>query len=129
MMVEFWGQQFRVNIAVACLGAFLTAVVASMVGLAGGPLVVALMTLALGLPMYLVVGSSLLAIFFNTVMGSLRHIQFGNFEPTLFLVMFPAALIGGFVGPRIARRVSPTWVKRIAALGLLALALNLLGIS
>jgi uncharacterized membrane protein YfcA len=128
MTVEFWGHQFRVNIFVGCAGAFLIAVVASMFGFGGGPFMVPLMTVALGLPMYLVVGSSLLAIFFNSLMGSMRHIQFGNFDPVLFLIMFPAAIMAGFIAPQIARRVSPLWVKRIAAAGLLTLALNLLGL-
>jgi len=89
---------------------------------------VPLMTVALGLPMYIVVGSSLLAIFFNTAMGTVRHMQFGNFDLLLFLAMFPAALLGGYLGPQIAKRVSPQVVKRVACAGLLLLALNLLGV-
>ena len=128
MIVEFWGQEFKVNIVVGCIGAFFIAVTASMFGFGGGPFMVPLLTVALGLPMYLVVGSSLLAIFFNTLMGSARHIMFGNFDITLFLIMFPAAIAGGFIAPAIAKRVSPLWIKRIAAAGLCLLALNLLGV-
>ena len=89
---------------------------------------VPLMTVALGLPMYVVVGSSLLAIFFNTLMGTMRHYQFGNFDLLFFLIMFPAAILGGFIAPQIAKRVSPTTVKRVAVAGLVILALNLLGV-
>lgn len=89
---------------------------------------VPLMTVALRLPMYIVVGSSLLAIFFNTAMGTVRHMQFGNFDLYLFLAMFPAALIGGYIGPKIAKRVSPLIVKRVACAGLILLGLNLLGV-
>lgn len=89
---------------------------------------VPLMTVGLRLPMFVVVGSSLLAIFFNTVMGTMRHYQFGNFDLVFFLVMFPAAILGGYIAPQIARRVSPLVVKRIAAAGLLILAMNLFGL-
>jgi hypothetical protein len=89
---------------------------------------VPLMTVALRLPMYLVVGSSLLAIFFNTSISTMRHYQFGNFDLIFFLAMFPAALLGGYLGPQIAKRVSPLVVKRVACVGLTLLALNLLGI-
>jgi len=68
--------------------------------------------LAPGLPLYLVVSSSLLAIFFNTVIGSLRHFRFGNFDGLFFLIMFPAAILGGCIAPQIAKRVSPLWVPR-----------------
>jgi uncharacterized protein len=128
MTVEFWGHEFKVNIFLGCVGGFLIAVVSSMFGFGGGPFMVPLMTIGLGLPMYVVVGSSLLAIFFNTLMGSVRHFQFGNFDLLLFLIMFPAAILGGFIGPQIAKRLSPLMVKRVAAAGLTVLALKLLGV-
>lgn len=128
MIVEFWGQEFKVNIVLGCIGGFLIAVVSSMFGFGGGPFMVPLMTVGLGLPMYIVVGSSLLAIFFNTLMGTMRHYQFGNFDLLFFLIMFPAAILGGFIAPQIAKRVSPLVVKRVAIVGLLILALNLLGV-
>jgi len=128
MKIDFWGHEFKVNMWVGCLGGFLIAIMSSMFGFGGGPFMVPLMTVALGLPMYIVVGSSLLAIFFNTAMGTMRHMQFGNFDLYLFLAMFPAALLGGYLGPQIAKRVSPLVVKRIACGGLLLLALNLLGV-
>jgi uncharacterized membrane protein YfcA len=128
MIVEFWGQEFKVNIIFGCIGAFLLAIVASMFGFGGGPFMVPLMTVGLGLPMYLVVGSSLTAIFFNTVMGTMRHYQFGNFDMTFFLIMFPAAILGGYIAPQIAKRISPLMVKRVAVAGLVLLGLNLLGV-
>ena len=128
MKVEFWGQEFKVNMVVGCIGGFLIAIMSSMFGFGGGPFMVPLMTVFLRLPMYLVVGSSLLAIFFNTSISTMRHYQFGNFDLVFFLAMFPAALLGGYIGPQIAKRVSPLVVKRVAVAGLLLLALNLLGV-
>jgi uncharacterized membrane protein YfcA len=128
MIVNFWGQEFKINIVIGCIGGFVIAIISSMFGFGGGPFMVPLMTVVLGLPMYVVVGSSLLAIFFNTMMGSMRHFQFGNFDPLFFLIMFPAAILGGYIAPKIAQRISPTTVKRVAVAGLLLLALNLLGV-
>lgn len=126
--VEFWGQEFKVNIIIGCIGAFVLAILASMFGFGGGPFMVPLMTVVLGLPMYLVVGSSLLAILFNTLMSSMRHYQFGNFDLTFFLVMFPAAILGGFIAPQIAKRISPLMVKRVAVAGLALLGLMMLDV-
>ena len=128
MKVEFWGQEFKVNMVVGCIGGFLIAVLSSMFGFGGGPFMVPLMTVVLRLPMYLVVGSSLLAIFFSTTVSSMRHYQFGDFDLLFFLAMFPAAILGGYIAPQIAKRVSPTVVKRVACVGLILLALNLLGV-
>lgn len=128
MKVDFWGHEFEVNMWIGCLGGFLIAIMSSMFGFGGGPFMVPLMTVALGLPMYIVVGSSLLAIFFNTAMGTMRHMQFGNFDLLLFIAMFPAALLGGYFGPQIAKRLSPVVVKRVACVGLVLLGLKLLGV-
>ena len=127
MVVNFWGQEFKVNVILGCLGGFIIAIVSSMFGFGGGPFMVPLMTVGLRLPMFVVVGSSLLAIFFNTLMGTARHYQFGNFDLVFFLIMFPAAILGGYIAPQIAKRVSPLVVKRIAVAGLLILAMNLFG--
>ena len=99
MEIEFWGQKFKVNLVIGCVGGFVIAIVASMFGFGGGPFMVPLMALGMGLPMYVVVGSSLLAIFFNTAMGTVRHFQFGNFDWLFFLIMFPAAILGGIHRP------------------------------
>ncbi len=126
MQVKFWSQTFEINMYVACIGGFFVAIIGSMLGFGGGPLLLPLMVLALGLPIYVALGSSLLSIFFNSVMGSVRHIQLGHFDYRLFLMMLPAAIMGGYIGPQIAKRMSPVMVKRIAAIGLLVLSLDLL---
>jgi len=128
MKIEFWGQEFEANLWIGIPGAFLIAVASSMFGFGGGPFMVPLMTVLMRLPMYVVVGSSLLAIFFNTLMGTARHYGFGNFDPVFFAIMFPAAILGGFIGPQIAKRISPIAVKRVAVVGLLILAASLLGL-
>ncbi|PKL51921.1 MAG: hypothetical protein CVV37_03855 [Nitrospira bacterium HGW-Nitrospira-1] len=128
MIVEFWGHEFKVNIVLACMGGLVIALISSMFGFGGGPFMSPFMAVILGLPMYVVVGSSLLAIAFNTFTASIRHYQFGNFDVLLFAIMFPAAIMGGFIAPQIAKRVSPLVVKRVAVAGLLILATRLLGL-
>jgi uncharacterized membrane protein YfcA len=128
LKVEFWGQEFEANMIIGAIGGFLIAVAASLGGFGGGPFVVPLMTVIMGLPIYVVVGSSLLAIFFNTLMGSLRYFFFGQTDLLLFIVMAIGAIAAGFVGPRIAKRLSPVWVKRVAAIGIIYLGLKLLNV-
>jgi uncharacterized membrane protein YfcA len=128
LKVEFWGQEFETNMIIGAIGGFLIAVASSLGGFGGGPFVVPLMTVIMGLPIYVVVGSSLLAIFFNTLMGSLRYFFFGQTDLLLFIVMAIGAVAAGFVGPRIAKRLSPVWVKRVAAIGIIYLGLKLLNV-
>ena len=38
------------------------------------------------------------------------------------------ALLAGWIGPKIAKRLNPLWVKRIAVIGLTLLGLSLVGV-
>ncbi len=127
MIVNFWGQEIKADLVVGSIGAFIVAVASSMFGFGGGPFMVPLMTVIMGLPMYVVVGSSLLAIFFNTLMASSKNAFFETIDYKLFVIMAVAAVIGGYIGPQIAKRISPVWVKRVAVVLLLALASQLMG--
>lgn len=128
MIIHFMGQEVKTNPVIGVIGAFLIAVAASMFGFGGGPFMVPLMTVIMGLPMYVVVGSSLLAIFFNTLMASGKNVFFGTVDYKLFAIMAVAAILGGYLGPQIAKRVSPIVVKRIAVALLLVLATQLVGL-
>lgn len=128
MQVDFWGEEFRVNMILGCIGGFLVAVMSSMLGFGGGAFMVPFMTVALRLPMFLVVGSSLLAIFFNTMVSSIQHYRFGNFDWVFFCTMFPAALIGGGLALQCSKYISPIVAKRIAVIGLMIIAASLLGV-
>ena len=46
MKVDFWGQEFEVNMVVGCIGGFFIAVLSSMFGFGGGPFMVPLMSVA-----------------------------------------------------------------------------------
>ena len=127
MIINFWGQEIKANLIIGGIGAFLVSIAASMFGFGGGPFMVPLMTVIMGLPMYVVVGSSLLAIFFNTLMASTKNAFFDTIDYKLFAIMAIAAIIGGYIGPQIAKRLSPIWVKRVAVVLLLVLATQLMG--
>jgi len=128
MTVEFWGEKFEANMVIGAIGGFIIAVAASLGGFGGGPFVVPMMTVIMGLPIYVVVGSSLLAIFFNTLMASSRFYLFGQTDVYLFMLMAIGAVSAGFIAPRIAKRLSPIWVKRVAVVGCTYLSLKLLGV-
>jgi len=73
LKIESWGQEFKVNLWIGYIGAFIVAIISSMFGFGGGPFIVPLMALFMGLP----------SIFFNTFVGSARHFQFGNLDKWL----------------------------------------------
>ena len=96
-----------------------------MFGFGGGPFMVPLMTVVLGLPMYVVVGSSLLAILFNTLMATVRpFLRDGGLQALLH--HGDSGVIGGYLGPQIAKPHQRD-LERVAVVLLLALATQLFG--
>ena len=112
----------------ACIACFLIAIVSALCGFGGGPFVVPLLCIAFRLPIHMVAGTSLAAIFCGTVTGSVTHFQLGNFDAMLFYTMAPAVAIGAVAGTAIVKHLSGLTIKRIAGVGMLILAANLLGI-
>jgi len=92
MNIQFCGQDIKANPVIGVIGAFIIAIASSMFGFGGGPFMVPLMTVIMGLPIYVVVGSSLLAIFFNTLMASGKNVFFETIDYKLFVIMAVAAV-------------------------------------
>jgi len=78
----------------------------SMLGVGGGPIIVPVLTLALGLPIHVAIGSSLVAIVANscTAAGIYTQARLTNVKLGLLLetTTTPGAIVGGFIAAVIA---------------------------
>lgn len=95
-------------------------------GVGGGFLIVPSLVLFTGLPMRRAVGTSLLVIFANCLAGILGHVREGIAQPRLMVAFTLAAVIGSFVGVRIAGRVSQGTLRRGFAYFVIGVAILML---
>ncbi len=79
---------------------FLSGIMAGLFGTSGTASIVAGLYI-LGLPVTLVIGTSVLVVLFNALSGFAGHLIVGHFDLTLLLFLGSGSVIGGFIGPRI----------------------------
>lgn len=98
-------------------------------GVGGGFLIVPALVLALGLPMRIAVGTSLVIIAINSVSGILAHLATGGFDWQVAAVFVLGGFLGSQVGGRLAGRIddaklSKAFAALVAAIGAFLIVKN-----
>jgi uncharacterized protein len=111
----FYGVEFGFNPIVALLGGFVINAISSFIGVGGGFLYVPFLTSLVGLPMYIVAGTSALAVLVGMI-SSIYGYMFMQGIP-VDLAFVGTELIGIFVGsilgPITSKKIPDIWLKRI----------------
>jgi hypothetical protein len=93
--------------------------ISGLFGIGGGSLFVPAMVLLYGFPPHIASATSMFVIFWSAIIGSATHIYLGEIDWPSAAFLIPGALVGGWLGARIARRLSSRvllWVLRFALL-------------
>jgi uncharacterized membrane protein YfcA len=98
-------------------------------GVGGGFLIVPALVLALGLPMKLAVGTSLVIIAMNSASGVLAHLATGGFDLEVAAAFVLGGFLGSQVGGRLAGRIddaklSKAFAGLVAAIGVFLIVKN-----
>lgn len=80
--------------------------ISGLFGIGGGSLFVPLMVLIFRFPPHVATATSMLVILLSAVLGSATHLYMGHVDAYALLALVPGALLGGWVGARIANRMS-----------------------
>ncbi|RJR33217.1 MAG: sulfite exporter TauE/SafE family protein [Deltaproteobacteria bacterium] len=111
----FYGVEFHFNPIWPLLGGFFIAALSAFLGIGGGFLYVPFCTNVVNLPMYVVAGTSALAVFISMI-TSIFTFMFVKGTPIDFLFV-GAELIGiaagSIVGPMTSKYIPDIWLKRL----------------
>jgi uncharacterized membrane protein YfcA len=105
--------------------------ISGLFGIGGGSLFVPAMVLIFRYPPHIATATSMFVIFLSSIMGSVTHISLGEVDGWMVLGLAPSALVGGWLGAKIAGKLSTKklmWVLRITFL-LVALKMIWEGLS
>ena len=111
----FYGVEFSFNPIWPLLGGFVIAAISSFIGVGGGFLYVPFLTSVAGLPMYVVAGTSALAVFVSMI-TSIFTFMFVKGTPidTLFIgIELVGIFVGSIIGPMTSKYIPDRWLKRI----------------
>ncbi|ADU62201.1 MULTISPECIES: sulfite exporter TauE/SafE family protein [Pseudodesulfovibrio] len=111
----FFGVEFKFNPLIPVVGGFFIAAMASFLGVGGGFLLVPFLTSVAGLPMYLVAGTSALAVFVGMINSIASYMFLGNItiEWSLIGVELVGIVIGSIIGPKTSKYIPDIWLKRL----------------
>jgi uncharacterized membrane protein YfcA len=114
----FFGVEFSFNPIWPFLGGFFIAAISAFIGVGGGFLYVPFLTSVTNLPMYIVAGTSALAVFVSMITSIFTY-MFVKGTPIDFLFI-GAELIGIFagsiLGPYTSKYIPDIWLKRLFVL-------------
>lgn len=115
IVFSFYGTEFAFNPFLAVLGGLIIASIASFLGIGGGFLYVPFLTSVIGLPMYIVAGTSALAVLLSMVTSIFSYVVLkGTFISwSLVGVEMAGVAIGAFIGPKTQKYIPEKILKWI----------------
>lgn len=112
---SFYGVEFHFNPIWPLVGGFFIAALSAFLGIGGGFLYVPFLTNIVNLPMYVVAGTSALAVFISMI-TSIFTFMFIKGTPIDFLFVGAELIgiaVGSTVGPYTSKYIPDVWLKRL----------------
>lgn len=111
----FYGQEFSFNPLWPLLGGFIINGISAFIGVGGGFLYVPFLTSVAGLPMFIVAGTSALAVLVGMIVN-IFNMMVVQHVPVDFIVIGTELIgiaIGSVLGPVTSKKIPDIWLKRI----------------
>jgi uncharacterized membrane protein YfcA len=111
----FYGVEFGFNPIWPILGGIVIAAISSFLGVGGGFLYVPFLTSIVGLPMFIVAGTSALTVFVSMCASIMSFIKLAGagVDWSLIGIQLIGIFIGSMVGPRTQKYIPEIWLKRL----------------
>lgn len=111
----FYGQEFSFAPIWPLLGGFVINGISALIGVGGGFLYVPFLTSVAGLPMFIVAGTSALAVLVGMIIN-IFNMMVVRSVPVDFVLIFTELIgiaIGSVLGPVTSKKIPEVWLKRI----------------
>ncbi len=111
----FYGQEFSFNPIYPVLGGLVINGISALIGVGGGVLYVPYLTSVAGLPMFIVAGTSALAVLVGMVTNIFNFMVVNKvpIDFTLVGTELIGIFIGSILGPMTSKKIPEIWLKRI----------------
>ncbi|MCL6446821.1 MAG: sulfite exporter TauE/SafE family protein [Armatimonadetes bacterium] len=109
---SFFGAEFSFNPVWAFIGGVFIASLSAFLGIGGGFLYVPYMTSIVGLPMFVVAGTSAMAVFVSMLTSITTYITVAGAAMDWALIGV-GVFIGSMIGPRTQKYIPDVWLKRL----------------
>ncbi len=112
---SFYGVEFKFNPIVVFIGGIAIAAISSFLGVGGGFLYVPFLTTVVGAPMYVVAGTSAMAVLLSMVTSIASYITVAKagMDWGLVGIQLIGIFVGSMIGPRTQKYIPDIWLKRL----------------
>lgn len=118
--ISFFGEEFGFNPLWPVLAGVVIFFISAMLGVGGGFLLVPFMATILGMPMFIVAGTSLFAIIIGSFVSIGSYLNLGSqLDVPLLTIEVVGIIIGSMAGPLVSKYFKERWLR--LALGLILL--------
>jgi hypothetical protein len=115
IVFTFYGVEFSFNPIWPLVGGFVIAAISAFIGVGGGFLYVPFLTSVAGLPMFIVAGTSALAVLVSMITSIFTY-MFIKSVPIDFLLVGTELIgifVGSILGPMTSKYIPEVWLKRL----------------
>jgi uncharacterized membrane protein YfcA len=111
--MSFFGTDFTFSPIAAFFGGVVIAAISAFIGVGGGFLYVPYLTSIVGLPMFVVAGTSALAVLLSMITSITTYINVAGagMDWALVGIQLIGVFVGSMVGPRTAKYIPEKWLK------------------
>ena len=125
--ISFFGEEFGFNPFWPLLAGVVIAFISAMLGVGGGFLLVPFMASVLGLPMFIVAGTSLFSILIASLVSISNYVRMGSeLDVPLLSIEVAGIIIGSMMGPIVSNYVKEKWLRIFLAVFLLYIGIGYL---
>lgn len=112
---SFFGVEFKFNPIVIFIGGIVIAAISSFLGVGGGFLYVPFLTTFVGAPMFVVAGTSAMAVLLSMITSIAGYITVAKagMDWGLVGVELIGIFVGSMIGPRTQKYIPDIWLKRL----------------
>jgi uncharacterized protein len=124
-----WGTLDATGWLIGLAVGLFTGVVSGLMGIGGGNIVVPASTILFGMEQHQAQGVSLLVIVPTALAGAWTHYRRGNVDLRVAVLLSIGAVVGGFIGARVAQLVPGDSLRVIFGILLFYFAMRYLGVE
>ncbi len=125
--ISFFGEEFGFNPLWPILAGVVIFFISAMLGVGGGFLLVPFMATILGMPMFIVAGTSLFAIIIGSFVSIGSYLNLGSqLDVPLLTIEIVGIILGSLAGPIVSKYFKEKWLRLILGLILLYVGIGYL---
>ncbi len=118
--------KFKTKLTIGVSLGFLAGVSSGLLGVGGGLLLVPAITLVIGFPIHFAVATSMFTMILTSLSGVFQHYTIGNINPEYALLLGAGAVLGAQLGTYLNRKVSGKNLRRIFAVFLIVVGVQMI---